>query len=76
MSVGDKDVLWPLLVDTEAGVEEEVELGDDEGCVPSRAGSARQNEVVVWPREFPFQHFGACWLWEGRGKGYLPMALE
>lgn len=39
MSVGEKDVFRSLLVHAEAGVEEEVELGDDEGCVPCCAGA-------------------------------------
>lgn len=54
VSVGEKDVFWPLFVHAETCVEEEVELGDDEGCVPCGAGSARENEVVVWFGEFPF----------------------
>ena len=40
VAVGEEDVLGSLFVYAEAGVEEEVEGGNDEGCVPCCAGPA------------------------------------
>lgn len=44
------------VVDTEAGVKEEVELRNDERGVPGSAGSASQDILLVRLRKAPFKN--------------------
>lgn len=58
MSMREEDVLRAKLVaDEEASVEEEVELGDDEGGVPGGAGAAEEGEILVGGWEFVFKYW-------------------
>ena len=65
VAVRQEDVFGPERVDAQAGVQEEVELGDDEGGVPRCAGAARQDEVLEGPREGPCEDLGPGGLREG-----------
>lgn len=58
MAVGEKDVLGSLLVYAEAGVEEEVEGGNDEGGVPSCARPPRQDILLKWLGKVPLEDLG------------------
>jgi hypothetical protein len=69
VAVGDEDVLGAELVDAQTGVEEQIQLGDDEGGVPGGAGAAGEDVLVVRAREAPFEDVGARGLREGRGEG-------
>ena len=70
MAVRDEDVSGPRCVDAQARVEHEIELGDQEGCVPRRAGFASENEMRKGLGKRPFQNRGARRLREGRRKGW------
>jgi len=55
VAVSEEDMLGSESVDAQASIEEEVELWDDKGGVPGGAGSARQDVLMVGPREAPLE---------------------
>jgi hypothetical protein len=58
-----------LVTDEEAGVEEEVELWDDEGGVPCGTGAANEGEGMERGRWLVFENGRICGLGERRCKG-------
>ena len=60
VAVGEKDVFWPQPVDDQSGVEEQVELRDDERGVPCCSGSAREDILLVSTWKPPFEDFRMC----------------
>lgn len=57
VAMGEEDVLRPQPVDNQPGVEQQVELRDDERSVPGCSRSAREDVLLVFTWEPPFEDF-------------------
>ena len=69
MAVGKEDMLGPDFVDTQACVEEQVELRDHKRGVPCGARATGQDIVMIRFRKTPLQDLGACGLRERISEG-------
>lgn len=69
VAVRDEDVFRARVVHHQAGVEQQVELGNDEGGVPGCARFAGEDVVREGLGEGPFEDVGAGGLGEGGGEG-------
>lgn len=68
VAVCQEDVLRPQPVDDHAGIEEQVELWDDERGVPCCSRSSGENILLVFTRESPFEDLRMSGLGEGSRK--------
>lgn len=57
VAVGEEDVFRPQPVDNQSGIEEQVELRDNEGGVPRCSGSACEDILLVFTWESPLEDF-------------------
>lgn len=59
VSVGEEDVFRPQFIDAKTGIQEEIELGNDEGCMPCCTGFSRQDVVAVGLGKAPLEDIGS-----------------